>query len=278
MELRTNPTELLVRGVVIDRVQHVVGSLSSFANPGDPDCSILRPNHMAAWYKNIEDIVTRRFGPYQFRMPQGVVGRTYVLGGTAWEALFRTLILDTDDLIFDAARDFPILGRTGPTEEYPFWEEGTGFRRRMLGSFEQPDLSLDNQSVIMVSYEMSEYYSRVSRNCEYRSLYVTERGFVGLCPQETKIGDIIGLPSGASVPYVLRPRKSDLAMLWDAGKKIKTEREAFFQMPDNGERKVMIMRVKKPRFQLVGECYTQGIMCGEAWTADGFFVEEFVLY
>jgi hypothetical protein len=265
-EIRRNTKELLVRGVLIDRIQYIVGSLSSFANPEDPDHSITRPNHQATWYKNIEDLFTKRFGPYHFRMPQGVVGLPYIMGGTAWEALFRTLILDAENLIFDVTRGFP------------FWEEGTGFRRRMLECFNQPDLSLNNQSVMIVSHEMTEYWSRASLNCEYRSLYVTERGYIGLGPQETKTGDIIAVPSGVSVPYVLRPRKPDFALLWDMGTKIETECNAFFQMPENGERKLMIMRAKKPRFQLVGECYTQGIMHGEAWAAGGRPVEEFVLY
>jgi hypothetical protein len=276
MELRTNPTELLVRGVVIDRVQHIVGSLSSFANPGDPDCSILRPNHMAAWYKNIEDIVTRRFGPYQFRMPQGVVGRTYVLGGTAWEALFRTLVRDTDDLIYDAARDLPMLGREAiPVREYPFWEEGTGFRRRMLESFEHPPL--DNGGLIVVSNEAREYFNGAMSSSTYRSFYITERGLVGLGPAEMKIGDIIGVPAGASVPYVLRPREADLAMYWDDDKTIDAEQFGFFLLP-SGKMRKLIIRVEKPQFQLVGECYTQGIMRGEAWKKFDFPVEEFVLY
>jgi hypothetical protein len=265
-EIRRNTKELLVRGVLIDRIQYVVGSLSSFANPEDPYYSISRPNHQATWYKNIEDLFTKKFGPYHFRLPQGVVGLPYIMGGTAWEALFRTLILDADNFIFDVTRDFP------------FWEEGTGFRRRMLVSFNQSDLSLDNQSVMIVSYGTSEYWSRASLNCQYRSLYVTERGYVGLGPQETKFGDIIAVPSGVSVPYVLRPREPDFALLRDVGKKIETECNAFFQMPDNGERKLMIIRAKKPRFQLVGECYTQGVMHGEAWAVGGPPIEEFVLY
>ncbi|KAH7417868.1 heterokaryon incompatibility protein-domain-containing protein [Cadophora sp. MPI-SDFR-AT-0126] len=219
VELKKKSKELLVRGIPIDRVQHVLGSISSFASPNDPSCSIQRPNHQATWYRNIEDTFANLFGPYRFQMPQGVVGHPYIMGGTAWEALFRTLVLDTHDLIYYANHDVPSLGEVRAGPEFPFWEEGTGFRRRMLASLEQPDLDAVNNDIIVIPYEMLEYYARASINCENRSFYITERGFLGLGPEEMEVGDIISLICGACTPHVLRPEEKDLSMLWDPKKK-----------------------------------------------------------
>lgn len=274
MELRKKSKELLVRGIPIDRVQHVLGSVSSFASPNDPSCSLIRPNHQATWYRNIEDTFAKRFGPYRFQMPQGVIGLPYIMGGTVWEALFRTLVLDTDNLIFQPTDDVLNLREVEAGLEIPFWEEGTGFRRRMLASSEQPDLGAVNNGITMIPYEMMEYYARASINCESRSFYITERGWLGLGPEEMEVGDIIGLPCSASTPFVLRPEEKDLIMLWD-DEKINVAKIVPFQMPEGVESKSLLVRKKVPRYRLVGECYTHGIMRGEAWVMHGYLLEEF---
>ncbi|KAF4563714.1 hypothetical protein EYR36_002955 [Pleurotus pulmonarius] len=64
----------------------------------------------------------------------------------------------------------------------------------------------------------------------YRRPFAGERGFVGLGPSELQVGDVVCVLHGARVPFVLRPCQ-------------------------DGEGK---------QYSLVGECYCDGIMDGEA--------------
>ncbi|GME52847.1 hypothetical protein BP6252_11115 [Neofusicoccum parvum] len=64
--------------------------------------------------------------------------------------------------------------------------------------------------------------------CNGRRLVVTDHGNIGLAPDDTKIGDVVFVLEGANVPFVLRTDMSQ-------------------------------------RLRLVGECYVQGFMKGEAW-------------
>ncbi|VUC34388.1 unnamed protein product [Clonostachys rosea] len=68
--------------------------------------------------------------------------------------------------------------------------------------------------------------------CMEKSFFVTEDGMSGLCPWMAKEGDFIALLDGGKVPYLLRQVTGS-----DAGE---------------GE-----------EFQLIGECYVEGIMHGE---------------
>lgn len=64
--------------------------------------------------------------------------------------------------------------------------------------------------------------------CPGRSLFITRKGHVGLGPRQMKPGDLVCLFSSAGVPFILRP---------------KPERNGYW---------------------LIGECYVNGIMQGEA--------------
>lgn len=70
--------------------------------------------------------------------------------------------------------------------------------------------------------------------CDGRRLFVTDTEHIGLAPEDAEVGDYVFILDGASVPFVFRDR-----------------REA-----DREESQVV---------KLVGECYVQGIMKGEAW-------------
>ncbi|KAK3355927.1 heterokaryon incompatibility protein-domain-containing protein [Neurospora tetraspora] len=67
--------------------------------------------------------------------------------------------------------------------------------------------------------------------CHGKCLFTTEGDKVGLCPAGAKEGDIIVILYGGNVPYLLRPANNDTA---------------------------------EDRFYLVGECYLDGFMHGEA--------------
>lgn len=71
----------------------------------------------------------------------------------------------------------------------------------------------------------------VGKACHEREFFVTSHGRMGLCPRDTRAGDLIVVLYGGSVPYVLRK----------AG--------------ENG-------------WRFVGECYVDGIMFGEAMRSE----------
>ena len=79
--------------------------------------------------------------------------------------------------------------------------------------------------------EILECIERVATN---RTLLITEQGYLGIGPKETKIGDTIAAMVGGDVLYVLRENAH--------GEEIKRQ------------------------FQLVGEAYIHGLMDGEVWS------------
>lgn len=75
-----------------------------------------------------------------------------------------------------------------------------------------------------------------------RAFCVTKRGYVGMVPPGSEVGDMICILRGLNTPFVLRETKS-------TGKR-RTKRD------------------KKRRVQLVGEAYIHGMMDGEAITIE----------
>ncbi|KAK4442812.1 heterokaryon incompatibility protein-domain-containing protein [Podospora aff. communis PSN243] len=75
----------------------------------------------------------------------------------------------------------------------------------------------------------------------FRKLCTTERGYLGMVPDEAREGDILVFFAGAKVPHVLRPAEVAL--------KVKGRRWPGWS------------------FSLVGDCYLHGLMRGEAFPA-----------
>lgn len=75
----------------------------------------------------------------------------------------------------------------------------------------------------------------VNRVMEGRTFFVTDSGHMGICSMWASEGDIVGIPFGASTPFVFGPRDDT----------------------ENGK--------AKQRVSLVGDCYVEGVMRGEAF-------------
>lgn len=84
------------------------------------------------------------------------------------------------------------------------------------------------------------------QSCDGRRFIVTDLGHIGLAPEDAKVGDSVFVLEGASVPFVFRDRRG-------------AEKE------------------ENQTVKLVGECYVQGFMTGEAWQ-DKSKVEELVIF
>ena len=80
---------------------------------------------------------------------------------------------------------------------------------------------------------------RIHRVTAHRALCVTKEGWLGLVPWNARVGDTVWVLRGGRTPFLLRARTREGGE--EAGE-------------DGGEEE----------FELVGECYVQGIMAGEA--------------
>jgi hypothetical protein len=147
------------------------------------------------------------------------VGPEYQLSTTSlkeWEAMVSasgsSRTVDTSTLFMDILIAYPPY--PGPNvyrRFYPAW------RRLTFGEGE----TLDARE----NAEASIFQEHMNRACKGRSLFVTEKGFVGLGPATNQKGDAVAVLLGGSVPFVLRQEHS-----W---------------------------------FTLVGECYVHSLMNGE---------------
>ena len=84
---------------------------------------------------------------------------------------------------------------------------------------------------------VNAYLRLSSQNISYKRLCASSRRYLGWLPDAGALGDVICIFSGADVPYLLRPDRDD-------------------------------------HYKLIGECYIQGIMHGEA-LINGKLVEQF---
>lgn len=78
-----------------------------------------------------------------------------------------------------------------------------------------------------------------------RSFIITKKGFIGLAPFRTAVGDTITILQAGDVPFVLRQRRTSSGDLCDDDVKL---------------------RMKQGRYEFVGEAYVHGIMDGQAVT------------
>ena len=96
-----------------------------------------------------------------------------------------------------------------------YWEA----RQRGRAS-SQEESKYNRGAVLRTTMDMQDWTAR-------RSFFITDKGYVGLCPKIARPGDTCIVFCGGFTPFVIRPRSSDM------------------------------------KFQMVGECYIHGIMTGE---------------
>jgi hypothetical protein len=75
-----------------------------------------------------------------------------------------------------------------------------------------------------------------------RKFAVTDKGYIGWAPSDTRKGDVVALFPGGNVPYVLRP----------------------VSQPDSAQSSTS-SNTRNHRYEFLGDAYIHGIMHGEAW-------------
>ncbi|KAK8253290.1 hypothetical protein IWZ00DRAFT_486730 [Phyllosticta capitalensis] len=116
------------------------------------------------------------------------------------------------------------------------------FKRDPLESIRMRSVS-EEQPEIDEKVKMVRFNARHLPPCLDPCFFVASNGMCGLCPWRAREGDVITLLQGGSVPYLLRPVKED---------------DGETTSPSDKEDTV-------GTFELVGECYVDGIMHGEFW-------------
>jgi hypothetical protein len=128
--------------------------------------------------------------------------------------------------------------------------------------------------MIMIDYEMMEYLSRAVDRSQDRIFYVTRKGYIGLGPKHMDTDDIICVLAGSRVPHVLRPLNKDFRMFNELPPPECLRRGSW---KFGGVEMPVIDRARKEKFELIGECYTQGLMDGQVWTVSHAAIEDFTL-
>ncbi|KAF3005174.1 hypothetical protein E8E13_010644 [Curvularia kusanoi] len=101
-------------------------------------------------------------------------------------------------------------------------------------------IARDEDEPSRITIEAFQFDQAVSISKEGRFYATTRTGYLGIVPNDARIGDCIVLMPGGKVPYVLRPVEDS----------------------DSTEHSGL---VEGGRYEFIGDCYIHGIMNGEAW-------------
>jgi hypothetical protein len=304
--LDDSTAEFSTIGKLIDRVVAIcpcVGFVEEMAMAqGSKKWTVVEPGYVAVWYQALEALLIATFQLINV----DVSSEEYVAGGESiWEALGRTLVLDLNTVSFDMKPhiDSLVQKENVPEGSPPpkLTDEFFKFRNfvflkygklpspvrvrdaagrpidaitRPRDSTAQPrDATTEGNMNFVIDYEWMEYVTRLVDRCQNRSFFVTGRGYIGLGPKEMQRGDLICVLDGLRAPCVLRPQNNDFMM---CGESPSPEGDVI-QIELDGRIAEYVDRTCKEKFQLIGECYTHGLMSNEAWTNYDFLIEEFTI-
>ncbi|KAH7420020.1 heterokaryon incompatibility protein-domain-containing protein [Cadophora sp. MPI-SDFR-AT-0126] len=268
VEVDDSSRQLLVKGMLVDKVIALVLESDAFKEIGQHHVSsYLDPAHLPKWYIQIELVVN------QVMKTQWGSDEEYIGGGKLWDALARTLIIDRNDPVFNYIQDRPQAvspdDHVAPPHSY-----FTRFRAHMLSSLKPPAQQESGSfpPLTIMPYESMEYHSRVAAITSDRCFFITSLGYIGLGPKGLRPSDVICVPTGASVPYILRPLNPAFNLYWQGAE---PARNAYVQLPNGEGLLPYILRKEEETYSLIGECYAHGLMRGEVWHARGIFFEDF---
>ena len=151
-------------------------------------------------------------------------------------------VMESWQKFFDQFADHTAFPSSTEGRKSPFWRIFIG-DRRLDAAWEKCEESdyeayqvmrRDSVAQTQLNDVAWHYWASVVVASADRRLFATEQGYIGLGPDEMQKGDHVYILSGGNLPYILRPVSGP-----------------------------------RPRtFELVGDCYLQGIMYGEAAGTD----------
>jgi hypothetical protein len=192
-------------------------------NPVDTIRAVSETGWKATYDFNFNDLM--RLAGFQEDHEKGYIG-----GGTWEDAYWRTVCGDQLELDEKDQSSSRITRRCGLDDKqtYFLWLDWKHNRR----------ISENSECVRSVQDMRDSALSAMYG----RRFFVTQRGYLGLGPKKSAVGDEAHAINGSTVPFVLR----------------RVESGATAEQTQEGSTSEF------PRFRLVGGCYVHGIMDGEA--------------
>ena len=136
-------------------------------------------------------------------------------------------------------------------DDRPIWEHWWAWRNGRI--------ELEDTPPGIEVPEVRNIGSSVTRASTGRRLFVTRRGYIGLCPSSGRVGDVVAVLLGGSTPFILSARSKRERALEEANSELQVQNT----------------------FVLIGDCYVHGLMDGEALrgeeTDDALGVEDIFL-
>lgn len=164
-------------------------------------------------------------------------GRAYPSGGTIKEAYARTLVLDQ----FNSGFTHEDIEKLLETRKFLMGLDWSWIKMvgpRTIGAIKWTENKLPFlMAVHLKDKKPGEKFHFDSIALDqftrmlFRRMFLTEDGYIGVAPPQTREGDSIFLVKGSRVPLVMRPHTDD-------------------------------------KWQLIGDCYVHGVMHGEAFRED----------
>jgi hypothetical protein len=114
-------------------------------------------------------------------------------GQTSYEAFQRTMLCDKKYLSYGTSVEKYI-------PQLPVWEHSL----RRLGRLREDPAASDRSAIYEVLLQMDDVTEKVESCCGGRRLFITQRGYMGLCPPYTMKGDLLHNVPGLDVALLLR--------------------------------------------------------------------------
>ncbi|RYP07574.1 hypothetical protein DL765_009111 [Monosporascus sp. GIB2] len=265
---------LIVRGALISRAVHHTGLLepSSFDLPL-PDTTVVGPDSSEVqnkWTTNpiakmwLQKLVTEHPESYPFlpylkvETPDRLYLKFKYRASNLHRAFMRTWVAGKN---------------MGEVDGFDLWADSDAYWERLFwGSEGKPEGKLERQTQQLVSLlglpddqrarsrhrrenEMrwKRYRDAAATVCNKRKFFVTKKGHFGLGPGAMREDDFVAVLLGADVPFVIREVLED-------------EEERDMEVRRRENKPVPMDR----KFQLIGECYVDGLMQGQATKAVDF--------
>ncbi|KAI1160630.1 putative heterokaryon incompatibility protein [Nemania serpens] len=223
MILRPNDFTITVKGIMVDSIKGIGSPFFGASKDGVPRTT--RSPEIYTDYTNSRNMIIT-----------GALRGSYVTGISRTEAFWRTLLGDrTPTGARPAEHVF--------SEYYQSLERFLDVAHEFLGpDFEPLEMNLSPEQEVRVANVMTKDVEKLGRfmnisgpTMRERMIAVTERGYMGVVPPYSKVGDAVCIISGGQAPFLLR-RPAGTEDLTEPGRGV---------------------------WQLVGDSYFHGMMDGE---------------
>jgi hypothetical protein len=238
---------LIVKGIFCDRVAlHTIAlTYTDFTDHSKPSPIFSMSKHCRMHSKPVPPYPYLPAAPGSFNPVDTDRMKAYRKAWTAGRAAATTYDVSQDE--FDPEADFAVYQIMQLQKDYD--------QDACSAADEDPGSYLERQMGRLIRIEelkaqggnhgdAGRFAKTVAAVCHGRKFFITENGFFGVGPAATEIGDAVHILLGADVPFLLRQKNM-------CGR----------YEPDGS-------------WSLVGECYVQGLMVGEAVRAVGKPSEE----